>query len=205
MLEWQNESSLFTIRIQGKQWYWSYKYNSSINSKLSNVYFNVGNNNWLKNQLFTNFFFKNQNNTLHYIFDYEFKRVHKVKLQNNKLKNNSLKYNNVLFSNNNYLNNSIWREFKNIKLSTYLNNIQFKTKNIFTNLNFKYNLGLINNYDLIQTNTKLIKLGYFNKKLTKQNSFNLFLNKNFIKNNFFEIDKLDETFISEDNFRVKKY
>jgi len=46
MLEWQNESSLFIIRIQGKQWYWSYKYNSSINSKLNNVYFNVGNNNW---------------------------------------------------------------------------------------------------------------------------------------------------------------
>ena len=97
----------------------------------------------------------------------------------------------------------MWGEFKNIKLSVYLNNLQFKTKDIFTNTNFKYNLGLINNYDLAQTNTKLIKLGYFSKKLTKQNSFNLFLNKNFIKNNFFEIDKLDETFISEDNFRIK--
>ena len=26
MVEWQNESSLFTIRIRGRQWYWVYKY-----------------------------------------------------------------------------------------------------------------------------------------------------------------------------------
>lgn len=26
MIEWQNESSLFTIRIHGKQWYWVYKF-----------------------------------------------------------------------------------------------------------------------------------------------------------------------------------
>ena len=26
MLEWQTESSLFTVRIRGKQWYWIYKF-----------------------------------------------------------------------------------------------------------------------------------------------------------------------------------
>ena len=25
LIEWQNESSLFTLRIRGKQWYWVYK------------------------------------------------------------------------------------------------------------------------------------------------------------------------------------
>ena len=48
MIEWQNESSLFVIRIQGKQWYWVYKYNSDTNYRLQNVYLNVGNNNWYK-------------------------------------------------------------------------------------------------------------------------------------------------------------
>ena len=26
LIEWQNESSLFTIRIRGRQWYWIYKF-----------------------------------------------------------------------------------------------------------------------------------------------------------------------------------
>ena len=25
MIEWQTESSLFTVRIRGRQWYWVYK------------------------------------------------------------------------------------------------------------------------------------------------------------------------------------
>jgi heme/copper-type cytochrome/quinol oxidase subunit 2 len=45
MLEWQNEASLFTVRIQGKQWYWVYKYNSDTAYRLQNVFINVGNNN----------------------------------------------------------------------------------------------------------------------------------------------------------------
>ena len=203
MLEWQNESSLFTIRIQGKQWYWSYKYNSSINSKLNSIYFNVGNNNWLKNQLFTNFFFKNQNSTLHYIFDYEFKKIHKVKLQNNKLKNNSLKFNNLLLGSINYLNWDSSKPVNSIGGLYYLNNLDYKTKYTFVTTYRNYNLNFIVNYDLIKENLKLVKLNYFNKKITKQNGINVFLSNNTISNNLFEIDKLDETFISEDNFRIK--
>jgi len=26
LIEWQNESSLFTIRIRGRQWYWIYRF-----------------------------------------------------------------------------------------------------------------------------------------------------------------------------------
>ena len=36
MIEWQNESSLFVIRIQGKQWYWAYKYSSDTNTRINN-------------------------------------------------------------------------------------------------------------------------------------------------------------------------
>ena len=208
MLEWQNESSLFTIRIQGKQWYWSYKYNSNINSKLNNIYLNVGNNNWLKNQLFTNFFFKNQNTTLHYIFDYEFKKIHKIKLQNNKLKKNSLKFNNLLFNNVDvsnlyYLNSKKIFTFNN-KLSCLYNNVWIDSLKInkFIPVNVEGIKHKIN-YDLTSKNLKFIKTNYFKKKINIYNNLNLFLGKNSMLNNFFEIDKLDETFISEDNFRVK--
>ena len=208
MLEWQNESSLFTIRIQGKQWYWSYKYNSNINLKLNNIYLNVGNNNWLKNQLFTNFFFKNQNTTLHYIFDYEFKKIHKIKLQNNKLKKNYLKFSNLLSSsinqNGKYLSS-------NQKILNFTNSLNYlHSSNIINNINANTmtysNIDSITyslNYNLVDKNLKFIKVNYFNKKINTYNDLNLFLNNKSTLNNFFETDKLDETFISEDNFRLR--
>mgnify|MGYP006336303941 FL=1 len=69
MLEWQNESSLFTIRIQGKQWYWAYKYNSDTNYRLQNVFINVGNNNWYKTVNASNVYFNTQNSILAFIYD----------------------------------------------------------------------------------------------------------------------------------------
>lgn len=46
MIEWQNESSLFTLRVQGKQWYWVYKFEaSSVNSILAAPK-NIGHNRW---------------------------------------------------------------------------------------------------------------------------------------------------------------
>lgn len=49
MIEWQNESSLFTLRVQGKQWYWVYKFEaSSVNSILAAPK-NIGHNRWFVN------------------------------------------------------------------------------------------------------------------------------------------------------------
>ena len=202
MLEWQNESSLFIIRIQGKQWYWSYKYNSSINSKLNNIYLNVGNNNWLKNQIFTCVFFKNQNTTLHYIFDYEFKKIHKLKLQNNKLNKNYLKFNNLVYNNQtNSLTNKLTPNIFNF-INNPISYYSLITKNILsfniTKINFSNKMI---NYNLLTNNLKLINLNYFAKKINNNSNFTIFNNQ--IKpNTFFEFDKLEETFISEDNFRV---
>ena len=74
MLEWQNESSLFTIRIQGKQWYWAYKYNSDISYNLNGIFINVGNNNWVHNNILSNNNLNNTNNLLSFLYDYEFKK-----------------------------------------------------------------------------------------------------------------------------------
>ena len=42
MIEWQNESSLFTIRIQGKQWYWVYKYDPNTLQNIITTPKNIG-------------------------------------------------------------------------------------------------------------------------------------------------------------------
>lgn len=46
MIEWQNESSLFTIRIQGKQWYWVYKYDPNTAQAIMSTPKNIGHNRW---------------------------------------------------------------------------------------------------------------------------------------------------------------
>ena len=46
MIEWQNESSLFTIRVQGKQWYWVYKYDPNTAQAVMNTPKNIGHNRW---------------------------------------------------------------------------------------------------------------------------------------------------------------
>lgn len=46
MIEWQNESSLFTIRVQGKQWYWVYKFDASAAQSIFAAPKNIGHNRW---------------------------------------------------------------------------------------------------------------------------------------------------------------
>ena len=46
MVEWQNESSLFTIRIRGRQWYWVYKYELKAFTDILSAPKNIGNNHW---------------------------------------------------------------------------------------------------------------------------------------------------------------
>ena len=49
MIEWQAESSLFTIRIRGKQWYWVYKFELKVLTDIVSAPKNIGNNKWLIN------------------------------------------------------------------------------------------------------------------------------------------------------------
>lgn len=51
MLEWQTESSLFTIRVRGRQWYWVYKIELKDLLKVTQNTKNLGHNYW---ELFTN-------------------------------------------------------------------------------------------------------------------------------------------------------
>jgi len=46
VLEWQAESSLFTIRVRGKQWYWVYKFDFRNFTDIISAPRNVGRNKW---------------------------------------------------------------------------------------------------------------------------------------------------------------
>ena len=46
MIEWQSESSLFTLRIRGKQWYWVYKFELRALADINNTAVNMGSNFW---------------------------------------------------------------------------------------------------------------------------------------------------------------
>lgn len=47
MIEWQAESSLFTLRVRGKQWYWVYKYELKILTDVLTPPKSIGNNKWV--------------------------------------------------------------------------------------------------------------------------------------------------------------
>lgn len=47
LIEWQNESSLFTLRVRGKQWYWVYKLDFKNFTNIITAPKNVGHNKWV--------------------------------------------------------------------------------------------------------------------------------------------------------------
>jgi heme/copper-type cytochrome/quinol oxidase subunit 2 len=54
MIEWQSESSLFTLRIRGKQWYWVYKIELKALTDISNTMKNIGRNHYSSELSFDN-------------------------------------------------------------------------------------------------------------------------------------------------------
>ena len=46
LIEWQNESSLFTVRIRGRQWYWIYKFDLKNFTDILSTPKNIGRNKW---------------------------------------------------------------------------------------------------------------------------------------------------------------
>ncbi len=49
LIEWQNESSLFTIRVRARQWYWIYKFELKNFTDILTIPKNVGYNRWCVN------------------------------------------------------------------------------------------------------------------------------------------------------------
>ena len=203
MIEWQNESSLFVIRIQGKQWYWVYKYNSDTNYRLQNVYWNVGNNNWYKTSNQGSINFNVNNSTLIYIYEYEFKKLHKDildKYDKTAKPLNSLSYN-TQFSNYNIggnkkgspkyisrlINNYIYKDNLEVDSENYFN---------FTNLSDKLKTRL-------NSNLKLNVDYSYLTLLNERDNFNLLNLSSSTTTSHYEIDRMEDVEETLENLRTK--
>jgi heme/copper-type cytochrome/quinol oxidase subunit 2 len=203
MIEWQNESSLFVIRIQGKQWYWVYKYNSDTNYRLNNVYINVGNDNWYNTSNQGTVNFNINNSTLIYIYEYEFKKAHKAILE----KNSKLKKDLIL---SNF--NTQFFEYKyNISKANKINIPDFVNKFVYyTNISNSVNL---NYFDWVNINSNLIsklrislKVNYnydFLSSIVKNKNVNLLnLSENSNITNY-EADQTEDLEETSENLRTQ--
>ena len=215
MIEWQNESSLFVVRIQGKQWYWSYKFNSDTNFRLQNVYINVGNNNWYKTANVGQLGFNMHTSTLIFIYEYEFKKLHTLILEKKK------KYAEALLT-----------DFYAVSTETW----NYHQKKIFKKLRFFkkfYMYGVMDSLSLENSIESFFKLNknhhFIERKIKSSRNFKLNImlrqdtlpvkypsNTNFFKekkktlftnnknyNSFYENHRLEEVEESMENLRLK--
>ena len=95
MIEWQNESSLFTIRVQGKQWYWVYKFDASAAQNIFSAPKNIGHNRWFVTTPTESYCADSYYQALHLGTQLEFKSLYYKYLSNDgftktSLNNNSL-------------------------------------------------------------------------------------------------------------------
>lgn len=215
MIEWQNESSLFVVRIQGKQWYWAYKFNSDTNYRLQNLYINVGNNNWYKTSNAGQLNFNWNNSTLIFLYEYEFKKIHKQILEKKEklfedllVNSYNSSYTRITYEQKEFLSNlSFLQNFiyynQDINFIKTTNNLGIKFKkvlqfNLLQNTLEPYNLN-----SLWKNETLIDKYILLNKNNIKQdnNLFSKLNNNNNLSN--YEFDRMEEVEESLENLRIK--
>ena len=133
MIEWQNEGSLFTLRVQGKQWYWVYKFDAISAEKIINAPKNIGNNNWVSYNPFEDYNSDSDANTIQLAVQAEYKKLYFKFLSDDKLTKKNIER----FS---QLSNILIFSEKNIPSAEGLHiDANFKTINLTRN----YNLNTI--------------------------------------------------------------
>ena len=137
LLEWQAESSLFTIRIRGKQWYWVYKFDFKNFTEILSTPKNIGNNKWV-----FSFFgeLKNSDNFLHLL---------NIRAQNKVIKKYWIRN----------LNKFDQEDKTNLSLITELLNVNNNLNTTFKNTNNALFLNNSNNdpvFDLLLNKTSMI-------------------------------------------------
>jgi len=212
MIEWQNESSLFTLRIQGKQWYWTYKYGSDTDFRLRNVCINVGNNNWLKLGNQSNANFTQNNSLLSYIYEYEFKNRHKKiikKLHRSRRRllksldfGNSLKDMDVQSQYNSKLVFSLNYDFSNYNLNIKDIKLNQKFSDYNNLLNVRRKLRFFRKYEFEKKYIREEILEKWKRSFSRSNIFN---NNNVKGLKYFEDDQLENAEESAENVRLKNY
>jgi len=179
MVEWQNESSIFTIRIRGRQWYWVYKYELKAFTDILSTPKNVGNNHWVVN---TPGDMKVADDYLHII---------QLRSQNRWVKNY---WGDVLVRNSKQKKNHIISSQEKFKL----NFSNLNDKLFFLEKNNKFckvdSQNYIDNFDLTYINN------FNNQKLIFDSNLNYFLRLKLKKNSW---SKLTNSFVLDSNINFK--
>ena len=200
MLEWQNESSLFTIRIRGRQWYWVYKIDLKTVSDLYNTPKNIGKNNWALahvNKIITS---KNYAHLLHLRSSNSWNQTFLLDLLKKINKNNSKKITldtdelfqkKIIFSAKKKRTIIFTQlDFKNAVTNTYVTYLNFKPKSFEKNFNFFKNLFFSTNV-LTLKNKTFKELFYFLNNSGSLNTEDLIL-----KNRFFKKFNINNDFLT---------
>ena len=93
MIEWQNESSLFTLRVQGKQWYWVYKYDASAAQSILTAPKNIGHDRWFIRTPMESYCANNYYQALKLGAQLEFTQLYQKLLSDAQLNKNTLNIN----------------------------------------------------------------------------------------------------------------
>ena len=203
MIEWQNESSLFVVRIQGKQWYWVYKYNSDTNYRLQNVFINVGNNNWFKTASPGTKMFSVHNSTLFYLYEYEFKKTHKAILENKNKITSDLILNSFHINWSYTPNGKVARKHNYFVHNILLKYMYYDVNNINTTNYFEWQ-NITQKITTKLSNIIKFSINYSNIfNLNEQKNFNLLnMSTNSLNSNY-ELDKMEEVEETLQNIRIK--
>lgn len=138
LIEWQNESSLFSVRVRARQWYWIYKFELRSLVDIVSVPKNIGTNRWVisfggSHEVTSNYFY-----------------ALKLRTQNNFFKKYWTTYVNSILKS---TNNSYYTlDFDNYKLDKQscasLYNMSFNDLEVSSNIDFRYKLNINSLYEV---------------------------------------------------------
>lgn len=195
LIEWQNESSLFTIRVRARQWYWVYKFELKSLTDILSTPKNIGNNKWQINvfgelQSTDDYLhilqLRSQNEWIKNYWEDTLKKFNKTKKSNvisffdytSNSNLSSINNSDFLLINSNFFFNTPYvfkfnplflnNSFLDNDTDNYLNNWNYLWSVFNEDFNSKRNFFFFDNF-----------LIFYKKFL--QNTLNIFLNKNFFK------------------------
>lgn len=221
MIEWQNESSLFTIRVQGKQWYWVYKYDANAAQLIFSAPKNIGHNKWFMTIPGESYTSDNYYQILQLGTQLEYRKLYLKYLNdegrtNKNISENSLSGNSEIisknsiniidseivfkkinsFNNKEILFNKLPKNLKNSKI-----NLTFTKKISFDKVGRRLNLQyLVNSYN---------PLDFIRNSIT--NKYSSYLMAKDVVNSYYDFDLVDDLFnyaantASETNLHAVKF
>lgn len=166
MIEWQNEGSLFTLRIQGKQWYWVYKFEAAGFQNIIAAPKNIGYNNWYTPNPNESYTTNTYYATLQLGTQLEYKQRYLKFLEEDSLTKNNINENSAVTNPVYYQNITNFHFSKNFESITSLNktlSTDLSTENMYKNF-------LKVNWKKQRVKHRLDFLGFYNYNLLDDTS-----------------------------------